>query len=510
VFGRGGALWLLGQELRLSWRGWWSASRARGYGRVVLYVVLGALVLFGGYWVANLLSRAEPSATPAALAIISTVFAVLATLMLSQALVLVTDAVYQRGDLDLLLSSPLPPWRVLSVRMTAVALNVAMLYLILLFAVFIWLPLFGGWRWMGLAPSVLALALFATSIGLLAARFLFRVLGARNTRVASQILAALIGAAFFLVMQAQNFMPMQQRRSAYERLATLFAHPAIDVRSPLWLPARAALGEPIALAAWLGFTLLLYVVSVRSFSAQFVGNAAAVAASPASGRADRGVKRLRGGLRGSLVRKEWRLLRRDPVLLSQVLLQLVYLAPLVFVLWRSVGFGEASRAGVAMLSGAFVFLASSLAASLVWLTSSAEDAPDLIAAAPITPAMVVQAKAFAAGAPVAALMLAPVSAAFVIAPMAGVWLLLGSAAAIASACLIGIWHQRPGDRKNFRRRRANASLAATLGQSFVTLSWAGATGLAVAGMALLSIIPALIAIGLVLALHESRADQPAA
>ena len=43
-----------------------------------------------------------------------------------------------------------------------------------------------------------------------------------------------------------------------------------------------------------------------------------------------------------------------------------------------------------------------------------------------------------------------------------------------------------------------------LGRGFVAMGWIGATALAVAGMPLASIIPAIIALGLLLALHESR------
>jgi ABC-2 type transport system permease protein len=81
--------------------------------------------------------------------------------------------------------------------------------------------------------------------------------------------------------------------------------------------------------------------------------------------------------------------------------------------------------------------------------------------------------------------------------------MLGGAGAIISACLIAIWYQKPGTRKNFRRR-TRAGFFVNMGQAFVTLSWASATGLAVAGWALASIIPVLIASGLLLAMHESR------
>jgi hypothetical protein len=46
-----------------------------------------------------------------------------------------------------------------------------------------------------------------------------------------------------------------------------------------------------------------------------------------------------------------------------------------------------------------------------------------------------------------------------------------------------------------------------LGRSFVAFGWIGATGLAVSGWALAAIIPAMISLGLMLALHESRPKE---
>lgn len=213
---------------------------------------------------------------------------------------------------------------------------------------------------------------------------------------------------------------------------------------------------------------------------------------------------MRSDLMSTLINKEWRLLRRDPLLLSQILLQLFYLVPLFLVFGTRLGEGEMNRIAVAGFSSAFVLLSTSLAASLAWLTVSAEDAPDLIASAPVSRDRIESAKALAAGIPAAILLVPPVlGAAVIVAPMAGVWLLVGGGAAIVSTCFIAIWHQTPGNRKEFRRR-TRGSLLLNMGRSFVALGWIGATGLAVSGWPLAALIPALISSGFLLALHESR------
>lgn len=503
MFGPGGVLFLLAHEMRISWRAWQTATKRSGAGRIVLLAIIALSLGFGGFWAAKGLSLVDPVPHPLVLGIIGAVLAVLLTLMVSQALMLITEALYQRGDLDLLLASPVPPWRVLIVRMGAIALNVAAFYLILLGAVFVWLPLFGGWKWMGFVPSVLGYALLGTALGLVVARGLFQLIGPRSTRVAAQILAALIGAFFFLAGQGQNFVPMDERAALFQSIGATLARTLGDPHSLISLPARAALGEPLALTIWLGVCLGVYGLAVWWFARRFAHNAAAIAGLGARRRADTRTYDTRGGLTRSLLRKEWRLLWRDPLLLSQILLQLVYLLPLFFIFGRQLGDESFGRASIAFFSGGFVLLSAMLASSLAWLTVSAEDAPDLIAAAPVSRDAIENAKALAAGAPVAALMLLPVLGAAYISPMAALWLAIGIGMSIASSCLIAIWHQAPGSRKDFRRR-ARGSLGVNLGRGFVVMGWSVATGVSVAGWPLLAIIPGLIALGLLLALHESR------
>lgn len=506
MFAPGSALWLLSHEMRLGWRGWRAASKSRGPGSIVLYLFLGGFLLFIGYWAARGLSYIEPEATPLSIGMITLVFLLLSTLMLSSALVQTTDALYQRGDIDLLLASPLPPWRILIVRMGAIAINVALFYLLLLGAIWVWLPFMGGGaRWMGLAPSVLALSLLVTGIGLFVARAMFALIGPRNTRVASQILAGVIGASIFLAFQSQNLLPYEDRGRVMGEAMAALTRILGQPEALFAFPARAALGEPFELVAWIGGAALFFALAVWWFGRGFASNAAAIASlGGARKRADPRVRAFRQGLSRALIVKEWRLLIRDPLLLSQIALQLIYLLPLFFVFARDLtedGFG---RAQIGMFSGAFVLLSSTLASSLAWLTVSAEDAPDLIAAAPLPRQQVERAKALAAAAPVASLMLLPIAGALFIDPIAALWLAGGVGAAIVSACLIAIWHQVPGSRKDFRRRRGQGSFGSAFGQGIVILGWSAATGLAVAGLPLAAIIPALISLGLTLALSESR------
>ena len=103
--------------------------------------------------------------------------------------------------------------------------------------------------------------------------------------------------------------------------------------------------------------------------------------------------RFRAGLLRTVIVKEWRLVIRDPQLIAQTLLPTLYLLPLVFI-------GAQEQSVTAFLAPAAVMATAMLASGLVWLTVAAEDAPELIASAPVDLARVRHMKLLAALAPV--------------------------------------------------------------------------------------------------------------
>jgi ABC-2 type transport system permease protein len=510
MFGPGGVLFLLGHEMLLTWRAFRASGKGRHVRRAIFYTMMAAFLGFGGYWAARFLSEVTPTPNVMTLGIVGGVIAILFSLMLSQALMLITESLYQRGDLDLLLSSPIPLWRIVIVRMSAIAINVGIFYLILVAAVCVWLPFFGGWAWIGFAPAILLLTLFATAAALVLARILFALIGPKNTRVAAQILGSLIGAAFFIASQIPRFSENESRARAMQDVFNAIIPVVGNPASPISLPARAAFDLNADLAIWAGVAAVSFLLAVWWYASGFARDAAAIAGlGQRRKRNTRAARAMRAGVNATLIFKEWRLLRRDPLLLSQILLPLLYFAPLFAVFGSRLGEEGFNRISAAGFSSAFVLLVTSFAASLAWLTVSAEDAPDLIASAPVSRDSIDNAKAAAAALPSVLLLLPPViGAGIVVSPMVGFWLLLGGAAAIVSTCLIAIWHQTPGNRKEFRRR-TRGSLLLNFGRSFVAFGWIGATGLAISGWPLLAIIPALIALGLMLALHESRPKEQA-
>ncbi len=185
-----------------------------------------------------------------------------------------------------------------------------------------------------------------------------------------------------------------------------------------------------------------------------------------------------------------RLLARDLPLLSQVLLRLLYLAPLtVFALRAAATHAGASLPGVV---GALTFMAGQAAGSLAWVTLSAEDAPDLIAASPAAPRVIRRAKMAAAVAPVGALLAAPLLIMVVLSPLAGAAAMTGCAAAAIAGALINSWRASPAKRSDFRRRR-QASWVVGLAEFLICALIALAAGLTAASWLLLAIIPTVLA-----------------
>ena len=125
------------------------------------------------------------------------------------------------------------------------------------------------------------------------------------------------------------------------------------------------------------------------------------------------------------MRKELRLLWRDPALLSQVGLRVLYLVPLCYALVQGARFGH----GVTLASGVALVsvVAAQVAGSLAWITVSAEDAPELLASSPLGGERIRLAKLGSALIPLAAIMAIPLVGLTVLAPWAGVVATVGTA-----------------------------------------------------------------------------------
>jgi ABC-2 type transport system permease protein len=403
------------------------------------------------------------------------------TLMLSQTLAQAVETLYQRGDLDLLFSSPLAPRKVLTVRFLGVAVSVFAVFGYFLAPFLIPVAILGHPGWVGALAVLFAVALAAAGIGLMLAAGLFRLIGPRRTRTLAQILAALIGATVFLASQARNMLGGRKAESLTRDILNLAADPHFRPPPGIDWPLRAMLGEPLPLAAAVALGVGTFLLANAWLGPRFARDSAA-AAGVGAGRRRAGGKTagFAAGAFAATFRKELRLLVRDPALISQVLLRVLYMLPLGFVLLRQAT--DHQGYVLAGTTAALVVLAGQVAGSLAWITISAEDAPDLLACAPTSISTLGRAKLAAALAPVAVLLAPFLIPAIVLAPQAGVAAAAGCAAAALSSGLMNLWWQKPGKRADFGRRRG-ASWFVTLTEFGLSLLIAAATGLFALGWA---------------------------
>jgi ABC-2 type transport system permease protein len=477
----GSVAWLAGHEFRLAWRDWRSmitAGRRRRGRAIVAILAVFALVMHGIAFAMLPRQIGAGDIDKATLLAITGCLVLSFSLLLSQSLESVTRAFYARFDLDLILSSPVLARRIFTVRIGIVALSLAAMAALLAAPFVNVLLLRGGWRWLGAYAVVAGLGAAAAACAVALTVALFRTIGPRRTRLVAQIVAAVIGAFFVIVMQAAAIMSYGSlSRFAILESDAVVAH-APEADSLIWWPARAVLGDPAAMAAVLAASLALLAVVVVMFAPRFGAHvvAAAGASNPVTRRQRPTAIRPAAPAR-ALRRKEWTLLLRDPWLASQTLMQLLYLLPPALMLWRSFAAGTA---GVVLVVPVLVMAAGQLAGGLAWLAISGEDAPDLVATAPVPGRQILRAKVEAVMGAVGMIFAPFLIALAVAAPLTAVIAGLGIAIAGAAATTIQLWFRAQAKRSHFRRRQTSSRVA-TFAEAFSSIAWAGTAALAAAG-----------------------------
>ncbi len=504
--------WFARHEARLAWRDWrdmftGGGRRSLTSAMIVLTIVV-ALIHLPVWALVVGLDMAAAGVDRSTLMITSLALALFASLLTAQATEMVTRSLYTRGDLDLIVSSPVALTRLFTVRLIANALPIAVLAMALVAPLVNIMAILGGPRWLAGFGVALAFGLAASALAVTITIGLFRIFGARRTRMIAQIVAAVIGAAFAIGIQVMAIMSYGAPTGAVLFLTVDAIAGLPDVTSPLWLPARAMLGDGLALIAILAASaaLMLVVTAVVAPNFATISLSATDLAQPRRKRRPSRLVRVPANPRTALRRKELLLLRRDPWLVSQTLTQLLYLLPPALLLSQSFHSSERTPVIVAMV---LVTVGGQLAGALAWLAISGEDAPDLVATAPVAAGAVTRAKVEAVMTAVA-MALFPLLAVFAaLAPLHAAMTLVGLVLASLSTIRIQLWFRIQAKRSHFRRRHTSSRIA-TFGEALVSFSWAAATGLATTfnWFAIVSVVIALMILAGVRAVAPRGAQQP--
>jgi len=448
----GSPWWLMRHEFRLHWRG--RSKTAKGkIAVIILLIVLHLIAIPAAFAIKHL--PPFPQRTMALYLTISG--ACIFGLMISRALITAVQALYTRGDMDLLLSSPISAQAIIAVRVSFIAASVTLEFAVLIWPFATVFVLSGLFAWLKAYILLPALGLLASSIGLLLALILFYAFGARRTRVIAQVMSAIIAGGFTLLVQLPNIMRNTPGVRSTPGRGTPFlgsqipASPMLD--GVLLAPGRLAMHGFVSSVALAAACAGIFALTVWLFGQSFV-RASVAAAGVSVGKGSRGKRartssaalRFRNSTRIILILKELRLIARDPWLLTQLFQQSIFVLPFWAVMWRQNGTREP------IVWGAMIFLAGTTASALAWLTVAAEDVPELLASAPLSRLDIVRVKLEAALLPTLPLILLPVLVLWRTHFWFGLSVAICALGSAASCALLNVRDRPPARRSDFRIR----------------------------------------------------------
>lgn len=485
--------WFLYHEIRLSWRDLYAmlSGNRPNKGRNIAIAISVAVFLL------HLLAYSALSPILAegikldlqTYVMISGFLLLPVSLMASQAMESITRAFYTRSDLELILSAPAPVHKIFALRISAIAFSTTLLTLGICAPAINVMALFSGAQWLWAYPVIVCFGFLATSFGVFLTMVLFKILGPRNTRVISQIVAAFVGASFVIGIQLVAIASIGSisRISFLKSEYVMSIVPNID--HWIWVPAKASTGDITAITTFIILTAVIFGSILGLYARQFGEKVLKASSGDFSreGNSKRKVKFISKSTSSVLRQKEWKVLLRDKWLFSQTLMQLFYLVPPAYMLWQ--GFGDEQSPAYVVIA-VVVMAAGQLAGGLAWLAISGEDAPELVATAPISNMLVTRAKVeavlIAVGVVVSPIVLLiaflSVQTALIAIAMIGI--------SSISATLIQLWFKKQASRSHFRKRQTSSKIA-TIAEAFSSILWAGTASLLAIGT-YLAIIPALL------------------
>lgn len=363
------ARWLLWWELRHGWRS--LQTRRQGLQlppalswllRGLLIVLLHCLPLLI-FWLDSQ-PRSSPPKPHAALLrqqLLALFGQLLFASMAFSAIYSTVSQLASREVLDLQRSSPVPARTLARMRQYLIA-GSTLIGLPLALLPFAHIgPFFGHWHTLLLYPAVLGHALTASALGMGTAAALIRLIGvARAKRYAHWLGVGLLLSSGLLIQWLQPHISPGSTPDVLSAWARFWA--------------GSVSGDYRAVLVLLGLGLLLTPLVGRLAGQLFMDGIAEPAHSARRPRE----QRLRGGLGWVILRKEWRLMSRNPMVAANLASPLVLsVLPLLMG-----GHGEGSGLSRSSLLLMCAFMAPATAHALCWAASSLDEAPALAFGAP--------------------------------------------------------------------------------------------------------------------------------
>jgi ABC-2 type transport system permease protein len=459
MFGQAGFLWLFWHETIVIWRGS-ILMRTRKY---VLVPVLVVALMFQAIalilaW--QIIKHPLPRGEMILVANLNLFF--FGVLMLSRAMTAAIDVIYGRGDVDFLLASPIPPGRVLAVRMIGVAVSVAAPWALLGGALANALAIFGRFWALAIYPMLFAEGLLVAAIAFALVVVLVGWVGPAVARRAGHTLALVMGVFIFALGQAPRFIDPVKLGNFWQSVL-----PAGNARGAELMFGRGLLGEPGPLAASIAVSIAVFAAVWATLDGKFASGAITAAAYRPAGTARRQTGEFRKNPRGAIFMKNLRLLTRFPGVVSQTVYRSLTLVPVLMILSGKLRVGS----GVEVVAPLLVFLAGQLALFFISVMVGSDESPELAASAPVHPVSLRRAALNAAGYATLLLMALPLIGVFF--RDAGLMpvVLTGMAGVMLSNLILGFRYPIPLIRADFGKAQNGTVMGLILGVG-VSSAWA--------------------------------------
>lgn len=448
---------LLRNDFRLIARGFLSSKRSLLFTVVLMGAIL--LILHGAAIALFSYTSHHPS-----LEVQATAWAFFIFMMLGAAMANAIRLLFDHNDLDLLFASPIAPRAVLLSRILTLFLSS------LLSTALPLLPLINGAtiglsvRYLAAYPTWIFLALISASVGTTLALGLVRLMGPRQARTWVQIFGAVVGATVYLIFQSSRFIPAGEPNWILDTSKALLASP------PGLAIARAGGGS------WIDLLILGAIAGIcTGFSARLLARIFLTGVQESVSRSKRRKAslhrhRLQSGVFHATLLKELRLIRRDPLLLSQILPSVMYVLPVLF--------GFRSMGGFALLAPLSVIVAVQFSNLLVGVAVDGEEGLDLIRSSPLPELRLRTAKIAAAMAiPLSVALLLCILVAVTGRPgLSAITLVLAGATAAACGWLRSV-EIRPSPRGDVLKRRGGGISVRSIASAVLMFLATGTVGI---------------------------------
>jgi ABC-2 type transport system permease protein len=162
---------------------------------------------------------------------------------------------------------------------------------------------------------------------------------------------------------------------------------------------------------------------------------------------------------GVLMLKERRIILRDPWLMSQILMQCIFLLPIAIVTVYRVATGADDTSALAPV---LIVLTGQIAGGLTWIALSGDDASELALTAPLDSRLRQRARLAAVAWLAGAFAAPPLMLVMLFDAWTGLVSFAGAGLAILCAMFVNLWHQPRLARTGMIRRRMKSPVTVTL------------------------------------------------